>query len=62
MENDNTEKDKLAVQTRLDPNLYSAISNLAVQEDRSISKMVERLLKTNPQVQQILETETPAVV
>lgn len=34
----------------LDPKIFRAVSNIAVREDRSVSHVIERLLRQNPQV------------
>lgn len=43
---------------KMDPVLYGIIERLRVDEDRSFSNMIERLLKTHPRIQEILEPET----
>lgn len=43
---------------RMEPVLFGAVSDLAVQEDRSIANMIERILKSSPQIQERLEKDT----
>jgi len=47
---------KVPVGTNLDPEIFGAISKFAVDEDRSISNMVNVLLKNHPRVQDFLAT------
>lgn len=46
---------------KMDPILYNVIDQFRVEEDRNFSNMIERLLKTHPRIQQVLEAETQAV-
>lgn len=41
---------------KLDPAVYAVIDRLRREEDRPFSNMIERLLKTHPRIQPILET------
>lgn len=46
----------------METELFEAVKQLATVEERSVSNMIQRILKTNPQVQEILEAgETAAV-
>lgn len=52
-------KEKVATSIRLDAEIYNAIATLATEDDRpSQANMIERLIKTHPRVQPLLETET----
>jgi len=57
---DSNEETRNRIQTgmRLDPAIYEAVERLAREEERSISNMIERLLKQSPQVKEILESES----
>lgn len=59
MEN-NTEQtnNKIQYGGKMDATLYAIIDGFRVEEDRNFSNMIERLLKTHPRVQPLLETET----
>jgi hypothetical protein len=52
---------KIPYSGKLDPAVYAVIDRLRRDEDRPLSNMMERLLKTHPRVQEILEA-TPEVV
>jgi hypothetical protein len=59
MANDETITDKkVPLSVKLDADVFSVVSSFAVDEDRSLSNMTERLLKTHPRVQEVLEAET----
>jgi len=52
------QKEKVATSIRIEPDVYAAVGKLAEEEDRpSMANMIERLLKTHPRVQPMLETE-----
>lgn len=57
MDNNEPQNTKVSLSMRMDPALFSAVSDLAVAEDRSLSNMIERLLKLTPQIQEIIGTE-----
>ena len=61
MENTETNTNKVQLAAKVDPELFETISRLAAEDERSISNMVERLLKRSPQVQEIMEPATAAV-
>jgi hypothetical protein len=46
---------KVLVSAKVDPEVLRAVHVLAEEDDRSISFMIDRLLKTNPQVQEALD-------
>jgi hypothetical protein len=48
---------KVQLATRVDPNVSAAIEKIVAEEERTISNTIERLLKTHPRVQEILEAE-----
>lgn len=56
----NNENEKLPMQTRVDPSLYNVILNFADTEERSLSNTIERLLRTHPRIQPILEEAAAA--
>lgn len=62
MENTEKENSKIQVSLRMDPAVFGAVADLATREDRSLTNMIERLLKQSPPIQQILESETAAGV
>jgi hypothetical protein len=47
---------KLQAGLRLDADLYAVIERFRTEEDRSMSNMIERLLKTHPRIQPELES------
>lgn len=57
-EKDTNENEKLPTQTRIDPVLWAAVSNLAATEERSMSKTIEMLLKSHPRIQPMLESQS----
>lgn len=52
---------KVPLAAKVDPAVLAAVEKLARDDDRSLSNMVERLLKTNPQVQEVLDATEVAV-
>jgi hypothetical protein len=49
-------KEKVTTSIRIEADLYAAVGKLADEEDRpSMANMIERLLKTHPRIQTILE-------
>lgn len=51
-----TPKERIATSIRIESDLYAAVGKLADEEDRpSMANMIERLLKTHPRIQTILE-------
>jgi hypothetical protein len=52
---------KIPMATRVDPNISAAIDKIVAEEDRTLSNTIERLLKTHPRVQEILEAEAAGV-
>ena len=56
--NGNTNKVQIGV--KVDPDLHAVITQLAAEDDRSLSNMVERLVKQHPQVQELLEQQQAA--
>ncbi len=52
-----TQNDKVTFSVRFDADLFGAISDIAVKEDRSVANTISWLLKQTPQIQQILEAE-----
>lgn len=59
-ENEN-ETGKVQMSFRLDSMVMSIVADLASDEDRSVTNMLERLLKTHPRVQPILEGRSAEV-
>lgn len=62
MENTEQTINKIQVAAKIDAALYAVIDRFRVEEDRNLSNMIERLLKTHPRIQQILETEASFAV
>jgi len=63
MENtEQTTPNKIQVAARIDPNIFAAIEQFRIEEDRNVSGMIERLLKTHPRVQEILGTAEASAV
>lgn len=60
METNNENTIRVQVGANLDPVVYDAVKGIAEDEDRSVSRTIERLLKTHPRVQPMLETEAAA--
>lgn len=59
MENtEQNDNNKVQIGTKVAPDIFSIVKEIAVLEDRSISNTVERLLKTHPRIQPLLEAET----
>ncbi|HKX84587.1 MAG TPA: hypothetical protein VJL58_10245 [Pyrinomonadaceae bacterium] len=52
------EQGKVQVGLRMESDLFDVITNLAAKEDRTVSNMIHRLLKQNPQVQEAFVAET----
>lgn len=58
MENtEQTSNNKMQAGVKLDPELYTIVDRFRADEDRSMSNMIERLLKTHPRVQKALSSE-----
>ena len=57
MENTETSTNKVQIAAKVDPELFDVVSRLATEDERSMSNMIERLLKRSPQVAAMLETE-----
>ncbi len=60
MEDQEQNNKKIQAGTNLDPTVYAVVERLRIEEDRPMSNMIERLLKTHPRVQPLLERETVA--
>jgi hypothetical protein len=58
MENTESNNNKMPVTAKVDPAVYAAVERLAREDDRSVSNMVERLLKQSPLVSEILNAES----
>lgn len=52
---------KIQLATRVDPNVSAAVEKIATDDERTVSNTIERLLKTHPRVEPILEAETAGV-
>lgn len=57
-----TREKKVPIGVNVDPAIYQVVSGFAETEDRPMSNMVERLLKTHPRVQEVLAAEETATV
>lgn len=53
-----TTENKVMIAARVDADIYAVIDRFRTEEDRNLSNMIERLLKTHPRVQEVLEAET----
>jgi len=62
METTEQTTNKLPYGGKLDSDVYAAVDQLRVDEDRNFSNMIERLLKTHPRVQEILGTAEASAV
>lgn len=60
-QNETNKERKIQAGTQLEPELYAIVEELRTEEDRSMSNMIERLLKTHPRIQPVLESETATV-
>lgn len=59
-ENNNSETNdgkRVPLSIKVDPAVFGIVSGYAVEEDRSLSNMIERLLKTHPRIQPSIEAE-----
>ena len=52
---------KVQVGANIDPDIFEVIDRFRSEEDRSLSNMIERLLKTHPRVAAELGAEPAAV-
>lgn len=60
METAEQKSTKVQAGAQLDPEVFAIVERLRIEEDRSMSNMIERLLKTHPRIQPILEGESVA--
>jgi hypothetical protein len=58
MENTEQTQTKIQVAAKIDPAVFALVERLRAEEDRNLSNMIERLLKTHPRIQPSLEAET----
>jgi hypothetical protein len=61
MENTEQTGNKVQVAAKVDPEIFGIINRFRNEEGRNMSNMIERLLKTHPRVQEVLEAEEVAV-
>lgn len=61
MENTEQTNNKIQIGAKVDPAISEAVEFLAKSDERSISNTIERLLRSHPQVQEILESEPAGV-
>lgn len=62
MANENEmETGKTQTSLRIEVSVLNAVTQLAGEEDRSMTNMIERLLKTHPRIQPILEGQSAEV-
>jgi hypothetical protein len=52
---------KVQAGVKMDPELFAIVDQFRAEEDRSMSNMIERLLKTHPRIQEVLEAEPASV-
>ena len=57
METTEQTNSKVNVSAKIDATLFTVIERFRAEEDRNLSNMIERLLKTHPRVQAVLEAE-----
>jgi hypothetical protein len=50
--------EKVQIAARIDSAVFAVVDRFREEEDRNMSNMIERLLKTHPRVQEVLEAET----
>lgn len=60
MENSEQNTNKVQMGTRLDPEIAAAVEKIVAEEERTVSNTIERLLKSHPRVQEILEESAGA--
>jgi hypothetical protein len=58
METTEQKDTKVQLATRVDPNVSAAIEKIVAEEERTVSNTIERLLKTHPRVQEIIEANS----
>jgi len=57
----NTEQNtKTQIGARIDPNVAAVIEQIATEEERTTSSVVDRLLKSHPRVAEILDAQPAA--
>jgi len=61
MEEQEQKTTKVPVGANIDPAIAAVITTFATEDERSVSNTIERLLKTHPRVQEIMEPATAAV-
>jgi hypothetical protein len=59
-DDNNEQTNKIPYAGKMDPALHAVIERFRIEEDRGFTPMVERLLKTHPRVQPLLETAETA--
>jgi len=52
---------KVQLATRVEQNIADAIETIRTEEDRNTSSTIERLLKTHPRIQPMLEADAAGV-
>jgi predicted transcriptional regulator len=55
MENTERKTNKVTISAKLDPAVVAAVERLAREDERTVSYMVDRLLKQSPLVQKLLK-------
>jgi hypothetical protein len=55
MENTEQPGNKVQIAAKVDPELFNILDRFRTEEDRNMSNMIERLLKTHPRVAEVLE-------
>jgi len=60
MENTEPNTNRIQLAAKIDPAVHAAVEQLAAEDERTISNMVERLLKQSPPVKEILEAKAAA--
>ena len=57
-QNEEQNTNRIQVVAKIQPAIFEAVERLAREDERSLSNMIERLLKQSPQVKEILESES----
>lgn len=61
MSNENNDQNTVSVTIRMDATIHKAVKSIADSEDRSLTKQIERILKSDVRVQEFLEVEPAGV-
>lgn len=59
--NENTDQNTVSVTIRMDAAIHRAVKYVADNEDRSLTKQIERLVKNSPEIAKLLDEGIDAV-